>query len=440
MSFDGGQARSLDTVEIAIVSRATIQFIEIQDEEDVRRVPLTSGPLVLGTGRGVDVLIRDPTVSSRHCELLAHDGGVKVKDLGSRNGTYVGGARIHDGWVGSGEATTILIGHTTIVCASASEEEVEQPLGPPLPGIAGSSAVMRRLATQVRRLANLDAPVLIRGESGVGKELFARALHTEGARRDHPFIALNAATIPRELAETELFGHERGAFTGAVSKRLGAFAEAHGGTLFLDEIADLSLDAQPKLLRAVEGHEVRGVGMTGPGKRSDARIVTATHISLLERVEQGLFRKDLYHRIEVFVLEVPPLRERRGDVLPIAKALLERMGLDYGPRDLEQLAVAELTGHAWHGNVRELQATLMRAAVDAKARHCRSIDAAAVRRAIRRSALTPAIRELTPERAKHLMDVHQGNISAAARAANVPRTTFRKLLARAGGARIARDD
>ncbi len=435
MTFETARdAAALDTIEIAVMPRATSLVIEIQDEEEVRRRPVTSTPFVLGSSHRADIVIRDRTVSARHCEIVAHDGGLRVRDLGSRNGTFVGRARIHDGWIWTGEGTTILIGNTTIACLLATEEEEEEVLGPPLPGIAGGSSVMCRLATQVRRLANLSAPVLIRGESGVGKELVARALHTEGSRGAGPFIAINASTIPRDLAETELFGHERGAFTGAVNKRLGVFVEAEGGTLFLDEIADLALDAQPKLLRALDGYEVRGVGATGAGRRTDVRVVTATHVPLLEKVHGGQFRKDLYHRLEVFVLEVPPLRERKGDVLPIARALLSQMGIEYGPRDLAQSALAELTAHHWQGNVRELHATLMRAAVHAKARECRSIDASAVRRAIRRSALgsgSPGP-SLTPEKAREMLAEHQGNISAAARAARVPRTTFRKLVARSG--------
>ena len=433
MTFDNRrEAAALDTVEIAVVPRAISMVIEIQDEEEVRRRPVTSTPLLLGSSRSADIVIRDPAVSARHCEIVAHDGGLRVKDLGSRNGTFVGRARIHDGWSWTGEGTTILIGNTTIACLAAPEDDEDEDLGTPLPGIAGGSSVMCRLATQVRRLANLPAPVLIRGESGVGKELVARALHTEGCRSGSPFIALNASTIPRDLAETELFGHERGAFTGAVVKRLGAFVEAEGGTLFLDEIADLALDAQPKLLRALDGYEVRGVGAAGSGRRTDVRIVTATHVPLLEKVRAGQFRKDLYHRLEVFVLEVPPLRERKGDVLPIARALLAQMDIEYGPRDLAQSAIAELTAHHWQGNVRELHATLMRAAVHAKARQARWIDAAAVRRAIRRSALGPGIGNVTPEKARDLLTEHRGNVSAAARAARVPRTTFRKLLRRAG--------
>lgn len=424
MTSDGTVTR--ETLEIARTQRPARFLLEVQDDEDVRLVAISERPIVAGSSRSADLVIRDRTVSARHCELSLVDGGVRVHDLKSRNGTFVGGARVGEAW--SPEGSTILIGHTSIVCTSTALGD-EDDLGEPLSGVAGASSIMRRLATTVRRLANLNAPVLIRGESGVGKELIARALHCEGMRRAGPFVALNAATIPRDLVETELFGHERGAFTGAVSKRLGAFAEAEGGTLFLDEIADLALDAQPKLLRALDGYEVRSVGTVGSGRRTNVRIVTATHVPLADRVREGHFRKDLYHRLEVFVLELPPLRERRGDVVPIAKMLLSRMDGEYGPRSLSPTAVAELTGHSWPGNIRELQATLMRAAVYAKARHCTIIDADAVRQSLRKADGRSGPMPLT--KVRDLMAVHGGNVSAAAREAGLPRTTFRKLLARA---------
>jgi DNA-binding NtrC family response regulator len=425
-SHGGDQTATHETLEIAGTVRPARFVLEIQDDEGVRHVPIMTTPIVAGSSRSADLVIRDRTVSARHCELVLKGGGVNVRDLRSRNGTYVGGARVDEAW--SPDGTTILVGQTTIVCTTASEES-DDDVGRPLPGIAGASSIMCRLAAHVRRLALLNAPVLIRGESGVGKELIARALHSEGARASAPFVAINAATIPRELVETELFGHERGAFTGALNKRLGVFVEADGGTLFLDEIADLALDAQPKLLRALDGYEVRGVGTVGSGRRTNVRVVTATHVPLFDRVAEGLFRKDLYHRLEVFVLEVPPLRERRGDVLPIAKALLQRLDSEYGPRSLSPTAVAELTGHTWPGNVRELQATLMRAAVNAKAKGSAIIDAEAVRKAIRRT--TTRSSSISPEQARDVLARHGNNVSAAARAAGVPRTTFRKLLGRA---------
>jgi len=183
MTFDNRrEAAALETTEIAVVPRATSLVIEIQDEEEVRRRPVTSTPFVLGSSRTADIVIRDPTVSARHCEIVAHEGGLRVKDLGSRNGTFIGRARIHDGWSWSGEGTTILIGNTTIACISASDDDEEEALGPPLPGIAGGSSVMRRLATQVRRLANLS-------------RLSSSAVRAESARSSS-----HARSIPRDVA------------------------------------------------------------------------------------------------------------------------------------------------------------------------------------------------------------------------------------------------
>jgi two-component system nitrogen regulation response regulator GlnG len=249
-------------------------------------------------------------------------------------------------------------------------------------------------------------------------------LHAEGPRVAEPFVAVNVAALPRELVESELFGHERGAFTGAVARRAGAFAEAAGGTLFLDEIGELPLDAQPKLLRALDGYEVRRVGGAGSGQRANARVVVATHVMLRDHVMRGAFRRDLFHRLEVFVVEVPPLRERPSDVIAIARTLLSHMEKELGRRDLTPAAIAQLAAHDWPGNVRELRNVLCRAADEA--RGARWLDAAVIDRALRRPHKT--ILELTQEAAKHWLDRHDGNLSAAARAAGIPRTTFRKAL------------
>jgi pSer/pThr/pTyr-binding forkhead associated (FHA) protein len=442
MTFDstGDGAATSETIEIEVGTRGGRLVLEIQDDEEVRRVPLVGAPLVLGSGKACDVVVRDRTVSSRHCEFAVHEGRIVVRDLGSRNGTYVGGARTERAW--GGEGMTVLIGRTTIVCLGPRESEEDDDgaegnapdaipaSGPtpylegPLPGIAGRSIAMSRVASQVRRLARLSAPVLIAGETGVGKELVARALHAEGLRGDGPFVAINVAALPRELVESELFGHERGAFTGAVTKRSGAFTEAEGGTLFLDEIGELPIDAQPKLLRALDGYEVRRVGAAGSGQRSDARVVAATHVPLLEQVRAGRFRRDLFHRLEVFVVDLPPLRARRGDILGIAKTLLGQMESEIGERSLTPSATAQLMAYDWPGNVRELRNVLLRAA-DLSGDQ-RAIDTRAVLRAIRRK--DPAALELTPDDARSWLDNHKGNVSAAARAAGISRTSFRRLL------------
>jgi len=396
--------------------------VEVQDEGQARRIGLSRDKAVVGSSPEADVVVRDATVSARHCALSILGGGVAIEDLGSKNGTYVGTARVREAWGQAG--TAIAVGRSTLVIVPGDDLAETAP-GPPLVGVAGTSIAMRRLADQVRRLARHALPVLIAGESGTGKELIARSLHAEGPRRARPFVALNVTAVPRELVESELFGHERGAFTGAHVRREGAFSDAEGGTLFLDEIGDLPLDAQPKILRALDGYEVRRVGGAGGGKRADARVVAATHARLEEKVTRGEFRRDLFHRLECLVVTVPPLRERRGDIGVIGRALLQQLEPDIGERILTPGALARLAAHDWPGNVRELRNVLCRAA-DARVGSAR-IDAEDVDRALRRDG-PPVLKRVTPQRARELMNETSGNLSAAARAAGLPRTSFRKLL------------
>jgi DNA-binding NtrC family response regulator len=411
------------TLEIAVLARETRWVVEVQDETGARHVPLTGARLVVGTSASADLVVRDPTVSSRHCALSVLGAGVVIEDLGSRNGTFVGSARVREAWGRAG--TTVTIGHSTLIMLPAEPHPDATPPGEPLPGIIGASTVMRRLADQVRRLALHALPVLVSGESGTGKELVARAIHQEGPRRSSPFVAINVTALPRELVESELFGHERGAFTGAHARRLGAFAEASGGTLFLDEVGDLPLDAQPKLLRALDGYEVRRVGASGGGERADVRVIAATHAPLEQRVAAGLFRRDLFHRLECFVVQVPPLRERRGDVAAIARELMSQVARQVGARSLTPAAVARLAAHDWPGNVRELRNVLYRAA-DATSRGA-AIDADDIDHATRRDNHSPAS-AISPQAARMLLQEHGGNLSAAARSAGLPRTSFRKLV------------
>jgi DNA-binding NtrC family response regulator len=414
---------SSHTLEIAFSPPAGQWVVELQDDAGARRAALGKEPLVVGASASAGLVVNDPTVSSRHCSLSVLGDGVAIHDLGSRNGTYVGSARVREAWGRAG--TAVAIGHSTLVLLVAEPREAIAQPGDPLPGVAGASIPMRRLADQVRRLARHALPVLVAGESGTGKELVARALHMEGPRRDRPFVAINVTALPRDLVESELFGHERGAFTGAHVRRLGAFAEAEGGTLFLDEVGDLPSDAQPKLLRALDGYEVRRVGAAGGGQKADVRVVAATHAPLEQRVTAGEFRRDLFHRLECFVLRVPPLRERRGDVAAISRAVLRQIAPQVGPRELSPAAIARLAAHDWPGNVRELRNVLCRAA-DATTR-ARGIDASDVVAALRRD-VSPDALALSGSAARLLLREHGGNLSAAARAAGMPRTSFRKLV------------
>jgi len=221
--------------------------------------------------------------------------------------------------------------------------------------IVAQSAVMRALLSRVRRFADTSAPVVILGESGTGKEVVARALHGSSTRRDAPFVAVNVAALPAELLESELFGHARGAFTGAATAKQGLFEAANGGTLFLDEIAEMPLPLQAKLLRVLQDGEVRRVGETH-SFGVDARIVCATHRDLAVLVGRGLFREDLYYRLNVLRLRVPPLRDRPEDVLPLARAFLAQEG----KAELAFTASVKkaLARYAWPGNVRELSSAV----------------------------------------------------------------------------------
>jgi DNA-binding NtrC family response regulator len=426
MSSREGDRESQGTIEIARLGRGeSVKWsAELQDDAGGRVVPLSRAQVVVGAGAGADIAVADATVSARHVALLAGASEVTIRDLGSKNGTFVGGARVTEARGDAG--TTIVIGRSTLTLRAESGDGAQEE-GEPLAGIAGGSVTMRRIAAQVRRCAAHGLPVLVTGDTGTGKELIARALHDEGPRAKGPFVAVNVASLPRDLVESEMFGHERGAFTGAVARRLGAFYEADGGTLFLDEIGDLPSDAQPKLLRALDGYEVRGVGATGRGKTADVRIVAATNHSLEKRVEEGAFRRDLFHRLATFRVALPALSERRGDIGPIARAILAKAPPELTTRGLTSAALSRLIAHDWPGNVRELRNVLYRASD--LARQQRLIDVAHVEQGIDPGPVArPAQGAVTPSLAKQLLDEHGGNVTAAARAAGLPRTTFRKRL------------
>jgi DNA-binding NtrC family response regulator len=241
-------------------------------------------------------------------------------------------------------------------------EELAEKRG--APRIVGDDPALRAVLQQLHRAAATDATVLLEGESGTGKELFARALHVYSPRQDGPFIAINCAAIPETLLETELFGHEKGAFTGAVTRKPGRFEMAHRGTLFLDEIGDLPLPLQAKILRALEEKRFERVGGT-QSLHVDVRVVAATNRNLKARVADRQFREDLYFRLSVFPVQIPPLRERTDDVLTLARHFVERICRDVNkkPLMLSDTAVEELRNYSWPGNVRELQNCIERAVI-----------------------------------------------------------------------------
>lgn len=412
------------TVEIGIELQREPWLIEIGGGEVASQKLLRDGEaLVIGSGKEVDVRIDDRTVSKRHCRIRAERGRLFVEDLGSTNGVYVGGGRVASAVLSPG--ASFVVGRTVVSCREASsfDEPIEDGPTEPWPGVIAGSAAMRLVIAQVKKLAAVKAPVLFSGETGTGKDVLAKALHMSGPRRDQPFVALNVGALPRELAEAELFGHERGAFTGANVARDGAFVEAHRGTLFLDEVAELPLDLQVKLLRVLEDFRVRRIG--GRGYREvDVRITSATWADLERRIAEGRFRLDLYQRLAVFVIHVPPLRERSSDIVALAEKILRDVRDEVGPRELMPSAVARLLAHRWPGNVRELRNVVYRAAMTASGRQIRASDIAASLSATTKKRKPP----ISPEEARAYVERHPGNISAAARRLGIPRSTLRSWM------------
>ncbi|MDB4929215.1 MAG: Response regulator of zinc sigma-54-dependent two-component system [Myxococcaceae bacterium] len=322
---------------------------------DGRRVPLGARPLVIGTAPGTDVVLADPAVSARHGQVHRVGRAWMLTDLGSTNGVWIGGARVPTAALGPG--VTVTLGRTRVECVP----DVAPPDEVIAPSLVGASPAMDRVRAAIARFAPAPYPVLVGGESGVGKELVAREIHRMGPHRDGPLVTVNCAAIAPDVIESELFGHEKGAFTGAVGRRRGLFEEAHQGTLFLDEIGDLPLPLQVKLLRVLETGELRRVG----GEqtiRARPRVVSATLRDLPAMVAEGRFREDLFFRLADFQVTVPPLRERQGDIPALVEALLRRIGADTGRHcRIEERAVGRMVLHPWPGNVRELLAVLKRA-------------------------------------------------------------------------------
>jgi two-component system NtrC family response regulator len=281
--------------------------------------------------------------------------------------------------IGREEVSRVLAG---MLAAKATPRALRP--GPESGGLIGSSESMRTVQKTIGMLADSNATVLISGETGTGKELVARAIHEHGHRGGQPFIPVNCAAIPAELMESELFGHVRGAFTGAVTDRKGAFREAEHGTLFLDEIGDMEIAMQAKILRALQERVVTPVG--GKAIPVDVRVIVATHRDLQQRVREGSFREDLFYRLYVVPIHLPPLRERIADIVPLAEYFLARAD---GAKRLAPDAAAQLIRHAWPGNVRELKNAMERTTVLARGDVITAADLDFIDEA--RSATEPAI-------------------------------------------------
>jgi two-component system, NtrC family, response regulator GlrR len=400
------------------------------------------GPQTARVGRSVGntLVLADPLVSAIHLELAPESRGFRLRDLGSTNGTFLGAVQVRDALLASEVA--IRLGATTFE-PLAQFVPVRLSESSRFGGLIGESGVMRRLFALLARVSVTDLSVLIEGESGTGKEEAARALHARSSRAGKPFVVIDCSTIPQSLAESILFGHERGAFTGAGERRLGAFESAEGGTILLDEIGEMPLSLQPKFLRVLETRQVTRVGETFP-RTVDVRVLSATHRDLRKRVNEGRFRPDLYHRLAEIEVVLPPLRERRGDVVLLAEHFLARAAARAARSapPLPPEVGRRLEEHDWPGNVRELRNLLSRLVAldpgqeltqdrvegELGSHRPSSLDLHQPYRAARERAL----RVFDAGYLTDLRERHGGNLTRAAREAGLTRLTLRRLFRRVG--------
>jgi DNA-binding NtrC family response regulator len=392
----------------------------------------------VGSAEGNALRLDDRGVSRFHLEVAATPGGIEVVDLGSTNGTWLGPVRVQRALVPSG--TTLRVGGCELVVADAGASAEALPDEEQLSGLRGRSMPMKRLMTKVRSVATSNVAVLVTGESGTGKELVARAIHDLGARAAGPFEVVDCGALVPTLVASELFGHERGAFSGADTRHVGAFERASGGTLFLDEIGELPMGIQSALLGALERKRVRRLGAK-TDVAIDVRVVAATHRDLRSEVNEGRFRLDLFYRLAVVTLQTPPLRQRPDDIALLADHFLRQAGrTEPLAHWLSPEALRSLESRPFEGNVRELR-NLIEALValgelpDASdAASSDPADAAPGQAALRsyREARDDAMSRFEREYIAALMTLTAGNASRAARLAHMDRSHLLDLLRKHG--------
>ncbi|MGE0787189.1 MAG: sigma 54-interacting transcriptional regulator [Sandaracinaceae bacterium] len=436
------------TVQLGIRD-ADILVLRVVAGSDVGLEAMLTEPVTIGTVEATGLCLSDPAVSRVHCEIEVEGAQARLRDLGSKNGTWIGGARVRDAWLVPG--ARFVVGATTLELGVERRtiRTSEWGGGPLLGPLLGDSDVMRRVFVRVARLANVVEPVLVRGETGTGKELVARALHDIGPRAKGPFVVVDGAALSETLAEMELFGHARGAFTGAVGERAGAFERAHGGTLFIDEVGEIPIELQPRFLRALEDGTVQRLG-EGQRRKVDVRVVAATHRPLARMTNERTFREDLYYRLAVFEIALPPLRERGADAVLIARAMLDRIA----PGDAAMVqglegALAARAGYGWPGNVRELATFVRRFVVLGDGFDADKVGPSA--------SLSDRLDRLDMERPFHdakrdlvevferrylerLLDETGGNVAEAARRSGLSRGHLTQMLKKHGIGRRLDDD
>ena len=393
--------------------------------------------VLVGQSPVCEVRLSDKTVSRRHVALEVEGAALRIVDQGSSNGTSVSGVRVRDAYLRNGEL--VVIGSTTLrVDLESSPRPVAASNETHFGQTLGASPEMRRLYPVFERLAASNVPVLIEGETGTGKEVLAESLHAASERAKGPFVVFDCTTVSAQLVEAELFGHERGAFTGAVAERAGLFEEADGGTIFIDEIGDLDITLQAKLLRAIERGEIKRVGGS-KWTKVDTRIVAATRRDLDQEVQARRFRDDLFFRLAVARVELPPLRSRQGDVALLTRCFWKMLGGKDG--DLPPDLLQRFEGYAWPGNVRELHNAVARqlALGDVLLGRESATKAAPgadfIEEVLASETVLPRARqkvtlELERRFVAKMLEVHGGNVSRAAAACGISRRYFQMLRAK----------
>ncbi len=433
----------------------------------VREQEFDQAEITVGAMEDNDLVVNDETVSRYHCRIVQEDASYVLVDLGSTNGTFINRVRVREGFLKPG--CTIGIGNAEVKFHAADEKvEITPSRRERLGDAIGRCVKMRELFAVVEKIAPTGTTVVLEGETGTGKEVIAQAIHKLSQRAAGPLMVFDCGAVPKNLIESELFGHEKGSFTGAIMTRQGLFETAHGGTLFIDELGELPLELQPKLLRALEQREIRRVGSNKP-TRIDVRIVAATNRNLEAEVRAGRFRQDLYYRLSVVRLFLPPLRERGEDIPTLVRHFLDALPANRGPdgaprvREVSRDAMDALCAWTWPGNVRELVNTIERSVsfADGETLEVRDLPdcmrgTGEPRPEPRRwpggaEAAGPEPRDGAPpadgtfKEAKErwvssfekdylvaLLKKSRGNISHAAREADIDRKSFRKLMRKYG--------
>ncbi|WP_240488608.1 sigma 54-interacting transcriptional regulator [Labilithrix luteola] len=426
-------------IESVAIPRVTVT-VEREGGIAVQRTIVHDGDLCkIGSHASNDVVLRDPMVSRFHCRLVREDGLWRLRDSGSMNGTSLDSVRIRDADLHS--EGLLSVGESVVrIRAGAPQKEDFVPMLPSFGALVGTSLPMRRLFALLEKIAQSDINVLIEGESGTGKELVATEIMQRSARADKPFVVVDCGAISPNLVESELFGHIRGAFTGADRDRIGAFEAADGGTVFLDEIGELPIELQPKLLRALEAREIRRVGET-KARRVNVRVISATNRDLEREVNKGRFREDLYFRLAVISARVPSLRERLDDLLILTRTFLQQLGVPEEERLFPPAVIGEMAKHDWPGNVRELRnyversvvlqsvnLTLRRGMNASSAGPVNGIDLSVPFRLAKDAVIDSFERSYLSQ----LLEAAGGNMSKAARMAGMDRMYLHRLVQKHG--------